>query len=223
MQNSKSVVLFDIDYTLFDKDLFLNTLFNSIAEIIKMDRSKVVKYGHIAYKNTALKFDHFEPCYFSQIIADDLGKLEYLKQIKKIVLDKYNNPGCLYDETIDVVKKISKIAIVGIFSKGKLEFQKAKLKSMGAIKFFNKENIHIFDNKDLNLEKTFNKYKNSKIFFIDDKLNALYLAKKYQKNIFTVWVKRGIYFKNQKPIPGFTADAEVENLSEVVRIVKSNL
>ena len=41
-------------------------------------------------------------------------------------------------------------------------------------------------------------------------------------SVFTIWVKRGFYAENQKNIPGFKPDAEIKNLSEVVKIVKEN-
>ena len=90
-------------------------------------------------------------------------------------------------------------------------------------KFFKEENVHIFDNKDANLIKIIDKYKGLKIFIIDDKLEILYSAKMYMDQLFTIWVKRGWYAENQKAIPDFIPDAEVENLSDVVRIVKSNV
>ncbi|MDP2586100.1 MAG: hypothetical protein Q8P29_04445 [Candidatus Levybacteria bacterium] len=128
-----------------------------------------------------------------------------------------------YGEVEQVLKNLSDFVTLGIFSKGETQFQKTKLEKTGMTKFFKEEHVHIFDDKDINLIQVLNKYKNSKIFLIDDKLTILYSAKMYLKEIFTVWVKRGVYAENQKAIPNFVPDAEVENLSEVVRIVKSNL
>ncbi len=129
----------------------------------------------------------------------------------------------VYAEVIQVLDGLNNFATLGIFSKGEVQFQKAKLEKTGMIKFFKEKNIHIFDDKDINLIRIIDKYKNYKLFLVDDKLEILYLAKKYMKQVFTIWVKRGWYAENQKAIPGFTPDAKVDNLSEIVRIVKSNL
>ncbi len=129
----------------------------------------------------------------------------------------------IYQEVAEVLSNLSKIATLGIFSKGETEFQKTKLKKTGMIKFFKENNIHIFADKDVNLINVLKKYASTKLFLVDDKLEILYSAKKHMSGIVTIWVKRGPFAENQKEIFGFKPDAQVENLSEVVRIVKSNL
>lgn len=128
----------------------------------------------------------------------------------------------IYSEVRQVLDSLSVFATLGIFSKGESEFQRTKLEETGILRLFKEENVHIFDDKDVNLIQVINKYRDSKIFLVDDKLGILYSAKKHMPKIITVWVKRGWYAQNQKEIPGFIPDAEVENLSEVVRIVQSN-
>lgn len=129
----------------------------------------------------------------------------------------------IYNEVIEVLENLSKIAILGIFSKGETEFQKTKLKKTGMMKFFKDNNVHIFDDKDANLINVLKKYKNSnKLFLVDDKLGILYSAKKHMSQVFTIWVKRGPFAQVQKPIGGFSPDEQIENLSEIVRIVQSN-
>ncbi|KKQ28393.1 MAG: hypothetical protein A3H17_00925 [Candidatus Levybacteria bacterium RIFCSPLOWO2_12_FULL_37_14] len=129
----------------------------------------------------------------------------------------------IYAEVTQTLDGLNNFATLGIFSKGETQFQKTKLEKTGMAKFFKEENVHIFDNKDANLIKIIDKYKGLKIFIIDDKLEILYSAKMYMDQLFTIWVKRGWYAENQKAIPDFIPDAEVENLSDVVRIVKSNV
>ena len=129
----------------------------------------------------------------------------------------------IYAEVTQTLDGLNNFATLGIFSKGETQFQKTKLEKTGMAKFFKEENVHIFDNKDANLIKIIDRYKGLKIFIIDDKLEILYSAKMYMDQLFTIWVKRGWYAENQKAIPDFIPDAEVENLSDVVRIVKSNV
>lgn len=129
----------------------------------------------------------------------------------------------IYKEVIRALEDLKKIAVLGIFSEGDLDFQKTKLKEDGIDKYFGKENVHIVSNKLDALKNVLRKYnKETKTFFVDDKLTILFAAKKMFPKIFAVWVRRGFYAKNQKEISGFTPDAEVENLSEAVRIVQSN-
>ncbi len=153
---NKAVVLFDIDYTLFDTDHFKGSLFTE----------------HRIYK-----------------------------------------------EVRDVLGKISKVGTVGIFSEGDIMFQKTKLKNTDIEKYFGKNNTHIVLDKLSNLGIVLRKYRNRKIFFIDDKLNVLHEAKKLLPLVFTIWIKRGLYARNQKEISGFKPDAAITNLKEVVNLI----
>ncbi|MDZ4227656.1 MAG: hypothetical protein U1E54_00245, partial [Candidatus Levybacteria bacterium] len=156
--NNKPMVLFDIDYTLFDTDKF-----------------------------------------------------------KESQLQSYS----IYKEVMEMLTELSGMVDMGIFSTGEIEFQKSKLVKTGMMQFFKEHHIHIFSNKDENLIGVLEKYRNSQVFLIDDKLSVLHLAKKHAQDIFTIWVKRGPYALVQEEISGFKPSFVVENLSEVVRIVKS--
>lgn len=125
----------------------------------------------------------------------------------------------VYKEVTEVLDSLNKIAILGIFSEGDIEFQKKKLKETNIEKYFAKDHTHIVLKKIDELKKVLEKYKDRQIFFVDDKLNILYDAKKLSPRVFTIWVKRGFYAENQKPIPGFKPDAEVESLSEIIEII----
>lgn len=129
----------------------------------------------------------------------------------------------LYEEVRQVLLTLNTFVTLGIFSKGEVQFQKTKLRKTDLFNFFEEKNVHIFDDKNINLKQTIDSYKDSKIFLVDDRLEVLSSAKKISEQIFVIWMKRGRYSKSQKKIPGFVPDSIVENLSEVVRIVKSNL
>jgi hypothetical protein len=128
-----------------------------------------------------------------------------------------------YEEVRQVLDNLNTFATLGIFSEGEIQFQKTKLKKTDLVKFFEEKDVHIFDDKNINLKQTISKYKDSKIFLVDDRLGVLFSAKKNEKRIFAIWIKRGRYAQSQKPIPDFIPDAQVANLSEVVKIVRSNL
>jgi len=158
--NKKPIVLFDIDYTLFDTDYF-----------------------------------------------------------KKSSLTKHK----IYAEVKDVLEQLSKIAILGIFSEGDLEFQRKKLNQTAIVDYFEKDSMHIVLNKLDEFRTVLKKYEERITFFVDDKLSILHDAKKIFPKVVTIWVKRGIYAQNQKEIPGFKPDAEVETLKEAVLIIISKL
>lgn len=127
-----------------------------------------------------------------------------------------------YIEVEEVLKKLSEMARLGIFSEGENGFQREKLKKTGIGKYFQEADTFIFSKKEEQLGSVLQNYEGMKIFLVDDKLNVLYNAKKMNPSIFAVWVKRGIYAQNQAPIEGFTPDAIVENLIQIPKIVSVN-
>jgi UDP-N-acetylglucosamine diphosphorylase / glucose-1-phosphate thymidylyltransferase / UDP-N-acetylgalactosamine diphosphorylase / glucosamine-1-phosphate N-acetyltransferase / galactosamine-1-phosphate N-acetyltransferase len=160
MTNTKKLVLFDIDYTLFDTGIF-----------------------------------------------------------KESQLTSYN----VYEEVIDMLVTVGKSARLGIFSEGELDFQKTKLLKTDIMRHFLDENIHIVASKDMMIKEVLEQYRGEDVFLIDDKLPVLQAAKEILKDIKTVWVKRGIYAENQKPIPGFSPNFEVTNLSDIATIVEEDI
>lgn len=157
MQISKPVVLFDIDYTLFDTAFF--------------KESRLVKHK-------------------------------------------------AYEEVIGVLDNLNKIAVLGIFSEGDIEFQIEKLTKTDIKKYFDEIHTHIVSDKVSEIKKVFNKYAKNKIFLVDDKLSILRDLRDFMPSVFTIWVKRGPFAQNQREISGFKPDAEVKILSEVVKIVQ---
>ena len=125
----------------------------------------------------------------------------------------------LYEEVKNTLNNLSEIAALGIFSEGEINFQKTKLETTGIKKYFEESNIHIFADKESNIETAIEKYKGNKVFLIEDKLNILFEVKKKMPFVFGIWMKRGWYAENQKPIPGFKPDAEITSLDKVISIV----
>lgn len=156
MKSLNKIVLFDIDYTLFDTTLF-----------------------------------------------------------KESALTKY----ALYDEVIPLLSKLATISELGIFSKGEEEFQKTKLQKTGIEKYFELGNIHIFEDKDSNMNKIIKQYEGNKIYLVDDKLEILFNAKKINPSIVAIWVKRGPFAQDEKLLDNFSPDITVVNLKEIISII----
>lgn len=129
----------------------------------------------------------------------------------------------IYKEVIEVLDSLNKIATLGIFSEGNIDFQRRKLKETNIDKYFEKNHTHIVLKKIDDLKRILKSYEDRQIFFVDDKLTILVDAKKSFPEVFTIWVKRGPFAQNQKEIPGFKPDAEVKSLRDVVSIINSQL
>lgn len=128
----------------------------------------------------------------------------------------------LYDEVEKVIKQVKNIADVGIFSEGQKDFQHDKLLKTNIKQYIVDDRLHIVAKKDDALKNILSKYKNVKLFLVDDKLSVLDAAKDYMSQIFTIWIKRGMYAESQEDIHGFSPDATVYNLEEIISYVKDN-
>lgn len=125
----------------------------------------------------------------------------------------------IYKEVPNVLKTLSNIAILGIFSEGKLLLQQTKLEKTKIDTFFIKEHTHIVEKKDVSIGEMLKKYKNHVLYLVDDKLTVLHQASLLMPEVVTIWIKRGIYAENQKPIENYTPRAIIYSLEEVIPLV----
>jgi FMN phosphatase YigB (HAD superfamily) len=125
----------------------------------------------------------------------------------------------LYKEIMPVLQALAGVAELGIFSKGEDSFQNLKLQETGIENFFRQENVHVFEDKDTNLKGVIDKYKDLKIYIVDDRLATLYNAKTISPAVSTIWIKRGPFAKDESLLYSFSPDATINNLTEVLSIV----
>lgn len=128
----------------------------------------------------------------------------------------------LYDEVENTLEELSSIATLGIFSQGEVAFQKKKLMETKIAQYFFEEHTHIVQYKTEVMHDVLKKYSGAKIFFIDDWVDILRTAKKINPSVFTVWIKRGEYVKEQKEFSDFSPDAVIENLRELTPLIKKS-
>jgi hypothetical protein len=204
MKSLNKIVLFDIDHTLFNTVAFGDAVYEAHADVLTRDQ-------------------------FNQIIKGiKIGVTQKPKEISieasiiKTLWDNADSVKNFYEETPEVLRLIGVNATIGIFSKGDNNFQRKKINSV--INLFKEENIHVAKNKIEILSKVLSKYKNYQIYIVDDILEVLFQAKKINKEVLTVWIKRPAYYEsyliNQAPIKDFTADFTVTNLREIIPIIE---
>ena len=129
----------------------------------------------------------------------------------------------LYEEVEEILETIAKVATLGIFSQGEVAFQKKKLEETNIARYFFEEHTHIVQYKLEVMKEVFEKYKSkAKIYFIDDWLDSLRLAKEAEPSVFTIWMKRGEYVASQEQQISFKPDAAGKNLQEIIPLIKNN-
>jgi FMN phosphatase YigB (HAD superfamily) len=128
----------------------------------------------------------------------------------------------LYDEVRAVIHNLEKLGEIGILSQGEYDHQIKKLMNTSIHDRFDPEHVHIVEKKDTSLKNILQKYTklNAILYFVDDRLNGLYYAKQAVPTMQTIWLRRGRYATSQEPLPGFEPDYIIENLEELLRIVK---
>ncbi len=126
----------------------------------------------------------------------------------------------LYTEVNEALSELAKVATLGIFSQGELAFQHNKLQKTNIKKFFTEEHIHIVEYKLGVIHDFLERYaKEGTIYFIDDRLPNLHMAKESEPSIITIWMKRGRYAKTQEKIINFTPDYVIQNLQEAISVI----
>lgn len=215
---SQKVVLFDIDYTLFDTECFRKKLYQALSEILRRGNAYTKKLADDVYEETRKETGYFEPTVFIQRLFGRLKTETDKKVLRRTLWNKKNFEECIYEETSDVVEQLAKEAQVGIFSKGYNAFQRAKLSAIKHL--LDDQHIHIAVDKQSTLPQILKRYRSMRLYLVDDALDVLHIAKQLNKHVFTIWVKRGRFAKAREPIAGFVPDAEVKDLRTIPTLIR---
>ena len=147
------VVLFDIDYTLFNTEQFRDLLYAGIEKALKLD---VETLGTGIYQGIRRELGYFNPDLFLKRLTKNLTKEVNEEALREIIWNEGSMRACIYPEVDEALTHVSKNALIGIFSKGHSKFQRAKLI---AIKhFLQDQHIHVTVNKETRLPALIKKY-----------------------------------------------------------------
>lgn len=141
------ILLFDIDYTLFDTDIFRGTSLKEIALRCNLDGKRVREF-YAEYRKGDQNPAGINMKHFTEQIGKEFNlSPEFLFSIvmdtQKLYLDS------LYPDAVATLALLSKEYPLGIFSQGYREFQENKLRQCGIMPYFKKEYIFIFPDKTL--------------------------------------------------------------------------
>ena len=113
---------------------------------------------------------------------------------------------------------------IGIFSTGDKEFQLQKIATLKDL--FPENHTHIFVDKREGLADVFSQYKGTHLYLVDDFPAILYEAKKMDKTISTVWIKRDdqgspqVLLEDFPQIADFIPDYTIKQLDEILTCIK---
>lgn len=167
------------------------------------------------YSKTTEKDNHSRGEKEKIILFDIDYTLFDTKLFKESKLSEYS----LYEESLETLDMLGASVKLGIFSEGDLDFQKSKLIKTLIHDRFPEEHVHIVESKKLSVTGVIEKYKDSQLILVDDKLEVLEQAKKISENVITIWVKRGPFAESTESI--FTPDHKVSVLSELPALINN--
>lgn len=217
--NKKKIILFDIDYTLFDTTKYKKNIAKRIASMIGNQQVDVVYEAIEEVSQEVHRYGHFDPVRNAQLFIKKFPTRLSIEEIKEIWWQKDILKESLYSETLNTLTELQQLenTTLGVFSTGNSEFQRAKISSVEDL--LHKNHIHIFSNKEENLAELMHDYCNDELYLVDDFVSLLAKAKMVNSSLFAIWIKRGKFAEHAQMPEGFFPDAKITNLQELLPIV----
>ncbi len=218
----QKVVLFDIDFTLFDAMCYRDTFTEGIRQAIGYTGDDFFTLANEAYLNSRKKLPYFDPKDFIFELSQSVPIGVPHEQLEKIIFDEKVFQQCLYPDVQEALKQLAaqKDIILGIFSAGKIDIQRPKITVIESL--LHTEHIHIYEFKKTKaLNDLMQTYKDDKVYMIDDMPEILYEAKKLHHDITTILIKRKNRVRNDQVVANFHPDSIINSLEEVIPIINS--
>lgn len=220
MKKNHKIVLFDIDYTIFNADKFREEIYSSLAELFgKTYDEAFIELTKQAESYAKKIVGYYDPKTFLLFLKKETHSPVSLEELERILWDDKKIASCLYDDVEDVLQALSKNEdiLLGTLSTGETYFQSKKIEILES--FFEKEYIHIFANKVENLFQTIQKYESQKLFIVDDLPQILSEAKLISKSVTTILMKRMKKHEKHEDKITMQPDFVISDLSELLSIV----
>lgn len=217
----KKIILFDIDYTLFNTTKFKDLVTERISQLIEEVPKNLSELLHEVYRDARLD-KQFNPSLFPKLLKQKIKTDVSAVILEQIWFDQQLMRESLYEETIPFLHELQKRNItLGIFSTGNSEFQSAKISLLEDV--LHKDYIHIFSDKVSQIDTVVRSYKRYDLTLVDDFIQVLAKAKNLDTSLSTVWVKRGLYAEKQIMPRGFTPDTIITRLDEMLPFIDNRV
>lgn len=215
----KKIILFDIDYTLFNTDKFREIIYSRLAE--KLNRqfdAEFISKTKEAEDITKRALGNYEPEFFVEALIDLIQSDANPKKFHKEFTNEEDFENSVYPEVDGCLKALSSIKdlSVGIISTGENKFQQKKIDILK--KLLHEDHINIFVDKLKELRNIIKKYDRYELFIVDDLLVVLELAKKIRSDVYTVHMDRKKSWRYSPEI-NFKPDAELKDLTGLASFI----
>ncbi len=212
------VILFDIDYTLFDVGAYKENIFLRLQKYFP-DTEDFLTIARDTYVEIRQEGWFDVKRYTNQLLTHAIST-EDKKALEEVWSEPVLLSESIYPEAVSVLKDLTKQGVtLGIFSSGVVAFQKSKIAILSH--FFQEKNIHIYGLKDQNLSEVLRMYKDETIILIDDFIPVIEKAKKEKVDLVAIWIRRGKFGEHMSPSENFSPDFTEDNLQNVPHIIAS--
>jgi len=213
------IVLFDIDYTLFNTDVYRQKLYPRLGSELGIPEDEFFLLARGVSKEVKETVGHYSPDLVLQKLLALSKSNTTLERLEEIFWDKILYEELLDKDTVGVLEKLQKEGIAtGLLTTGDRRHQLAKVHTV--LQYFPEENHHIFTNKLESILNVLKKYKSFQVYVVDDLPVVLAKAKGIDKNVITILRKTNKVYEKTVDVSGFNPDWTIDEITEVVRIVK---
>lgn len=221
MTNSRKLVLFDIDHTIFDTESYIENLYKKLAlELGFEDVKEFNKITSNIYQNIRKRNKYLPPSIFLDNILPHAKKKTTLERLSKVFWEKKIFKASIYPDVKTAIKFLLKNKyLIGIFSTGDLEHQSVKIESLKA--HLSEKHIHISKDKLKIIKTTLPAYKSYKTYLLDDLPEVLHEAKKHNEDLFTILIKRQNNTRKYLIPKNFKPNATIIDLNQFIDILKN--
>lgn len=184
MTKNRRVILFDIDYTLYNTQGFREFLADKLEEDFNVASEKWLEV-YEKHKATLKNRSDFRPDKFLQLISQETG-IPYTKLRKYYYKDTIHK-AVIFEEVEEILEKLSKGYKLGIFSEGFKRYQKQKLKKGKIDQHFDPDFLFIHRRK---LRPSALKTLPEGSLVIDDKAEVVEVINKLPNKVEAIWLNR---------------------------------
>lgn len=198
----KKIILFDVDDTLIEKSKTKKNVVKFLLDYSNKTEEEIELMMEDFLDRSDNSKDFMIGAFIQSVMGDENFK-------KFSINDPKIYEGILFEDTLPVLEKFKeKNQIMGSFTQGYVDFQKAKIKLTGIENFLDKNLIYVSPNK---LDPEFVKTLPNSAIVVDDKKRILETLKQLRPDLELFWINR-IDDEKMEGVKTITSLRELENL-----------
>jgi FMN phosphatase YigB (HAD superfamily) len=218
MMNNKKIILFDIDYTLFQTDHFRNLLYTDFAKTVRCSISEMQNIAQRAEKETKKQKGLFDPQTWIALIQQHFSLAVTKEALEKIFWNDALFKQSLESNIVEILTALQKKGYtIGIFSTGESVLQRKKIETIQHL--VTNEHVYILANKLTSLENILHAYYNETLIIVDDLPIILAAAKQDNPGFTTILRQNEKQYEQTNSTKNFHPDYTIKHLSELLSIL----